>query len=76
MENEYLHRKVEREGYTTTVHIKANKGKNRIRTFRVGIEGTCCWKIYHRQGDSQELTPGEDKTPEIAYISKITSFKC
>lgn len=71
--------KVDLTGYTTTWHIKVNQKKNKKRnkrTFKVEIEGTCCWRIHSSDGDFQELGPGDEKTPKIAFISKIQSLKC
>merc|ERR1712241_620885 len=34
--------KVEWAGYETTYHIRANKRKDRKRTFEVDVSGTCC----------------------------------
>ena len=72
----FFHRKVERDGYSTIFHIKMNKKKDNVRTFEIGVEGTCCWKIHSRSGDTHELQPGDEKSSPISFISKIQSLKC
>ena len=80
-----LHRKVERHGYTTTFHIRANNHQNRKRKFKIGTKrpGACCWKIHSTNGETQEFEPGEKDTPKQFsiyfnnfFISKIESKKC
>ena len=53
-----------------------NKKKDNVRTFEIGVEGTCCWKIHSKSGDTHELQPGDEKSSPISFISKIQSLKC
>ena len=47
-----------------------------VRTNYISIEGTCCWVIKDRHGETEELGLGQSKEPRIAYISEIKSKKC
>merc|ERR1712062_130015 len=62
--------KVEWDGYETTWHIGVNKRKDRKRTLEVDVSGTCCWKTYSRDGESDIIKPGPKKESTIAFISK------
>ena len=64
------------EGFVQVFQIKANKKKNRARTNYISIEGTCCWVIENRHGETEELGLGQSKEPKIAYISQVKSKKC
>jgi len=69
--------KTDEVGFVEVFKIWANKKKNKIRTTKITVHGTCCWEIYHRLGDSQkDLSPGQTITPRIAYIRKLKSKKC
>ena len=56
--------------------IWGNRKKDKLRTSKITIIGTCCWTIEHRLGDKQELCPGQSKTPSVAYIRKLKTLKC
>ena len=50
--------------------------KYRHRTTSITVQGTCCWEIYGRNGEKQELFPGQRITPSVAYIRKLKTKKC
>merc|ERR1712008_556711 len=64
------------EGFVEVFKIWANKKKDKVRTNKITILGTCCWVIEHRHGATQELRPGQSITPSIAYIRKLKTMKC
>jgi hypothetical protein len=63
-------------GFTQVFKIWANKKRDKVRTKKITILGTCCWVIEHRYGETQELRPGQSVTPSIAYIRKLKTKKC
>ena len=69
-------RKSSEAGFTQVFKIWANKKKDKVRTTKITILGTCCWVIEHRHGETQELRPGQSVTPSIAYIRKLKTKKC
>ena len=70
-------RKTDELGFEEEFKIWANKKKDRYRTTEITIEGTCCWEIYNRMGESQkDLRPGQNIRPRIAYIRKLKTKKC
>ena len=69
-------RKSIKEGFVQVFKIKANENRDRVRTNYISIEGTCCWEIKDRHGETEELGLGQSKEPKIAYISQIKSKKC
>jgi len=70
--------KTTEDGFVFTEWIWANKNKDKYRTEKITVHGTCCWEIYHRLGASQkDLKPGQTNiTPSVAYIRKFKSKKC
>ena len=72
----YHFRKSSGDGYVQVFQIKANKKKDKARTNYISIEGTCCWVIENRHGETEELGLGESKIPKIAYISTLKTKKC
>merc|ERR1711971_664283 len=64
------------EGFSRVFQIKANKKKDKAKTNYISIEGTCCWVIGNRHGETEELGLGESKIPKIAYISTLKTKKC
>ena len=75
-EESFNFRKSSEKGFAQVFQIKANKEKDRVRTNYISIEGTCCWEIENRNGETEELGLGQSKEPKIAYISQIKSKKC
>ena len=69
-------RKVVDNGFTKIFGIGCNRRRNRCRTKNIKIEGTCCWEISNRHGETEEFKLGHDKTPRIAYISRLKTKKC
>ena len=69
-------RKENEDGFGKKFSIQCNKNKDGCRTNNIEIKGTCCWEIFDRHGNSQDFTPGQDKEPTIAYISKLKTKKC
>ena len=72
----FEYRKESGNGFDKSFTIKCNKNKDGCRTNNIEIKGTCCWEIFDRSGNDQEFTPGQDKEPNIAYISKLKTKKC
>jgi len=68
--------KVDTNGFSQHWEIKANKKKNRARTEYIKIEGTCCWEIADRHGETEDFALGQEKEPRIAYIFTIKTKKC
>merc|ERR1712051_82303 len=68
--------KVDTNGFSQHWEIKANKKKNRARTEYIKIEGTCCWEISDRHGETEDFALGQEKEPRIAYIFTIKTKKC
>jgi len=69
--------KTTEDGFVFTAWIYANKNKDKYRTKKITVQGTCCWGIYHRSGASQkDLKPGQILTPSVAYIRKLKTKKC
>jgi len=65
------------KGFVESWKIWVNKDKNKYRTEKITVHGTCCWEIYDRLGESQkDLRPGQTITPSVAYIRKLTTKKC
>jgi len=57
--------------------IWENLKTDKFRTRRITVQGTCCWDIYNRDGDTQKLVPGQSITPSIAFIWYIwTDTQC
>jgi len=68
--------KVDTNGFSQHWEIKANKKKDRARTEYIKIEGTCCWEIADRHGETEDFALGQEKEPRIAYIFTIKTKKC
>jgi len=68
--------KVDTDGFSQHWTIIANKRKDKARTNNIKIEGTCCWEISDRHGDTEEFALGQEKQPRIAYILSIKTKKC
>merc|ERR1711971_1217884 len=68
--------KVDTDGFSQHWTIKANKKRDKARTNNIKIEGTCCWVILDRHGETEEFALGEEKEPRIAYIYTIKTKKC
>jgi len=69
--------KTEEKGFVEVFKHWANRRKNKLRTKKLTVQGTCCWEIYHRSGESQkDLRPGQTITPSVAYIWKLKTKKC
>jgi len=68
--------KVDTDGFSQHWRIKANEKKDRARTDYIKIEGTCCWEISDRHGETEEFALGQEKQPKIAYINQIKTKKC
>ena len=69
-------RKIDRHGYVKVWIIRANRYKNRVRTYHLEVHGTCCWKIRSSHGQTETLYPGDDKTSPISYIRNIRTLEC
>ena len=71
------YRKTTEEGFIEVFEIWLNKKRDRYKTAKITVQGTCCWEIYHRSGASQkDLKPGQTLTPSQAYISMLKTKKC
>jgi len=70
--------KTQEVGFIEVFKIWANKEGDKLRSTEITVEGTCCWDIYHRLGDSQrDLKPGQHKiTPSVAFIRTLKTKKC
>merc|ERR1712008_160396 len=69
--------KTTEDGFIFTAWIWANKKRDGYRTTEITVQGTCCWEIYNRLGESRkDLKPGQTITPNIAYIRKLKTKKC
>ena len=69
-------RKTNEVGFVEVFKIWTNKKKDKYRTTKITVLGTCCWEIYDRMGESQtNLRPGQTITPRIAYIRKLKTKK-
>jgi len=70
-------KKTTEEGFIEVFEIWLNKKRDRYKTSKITVQGTCCWEIYHRSGASQkDLKPGQTLTPSQAYISMLKTKKC
>ena len=70
-------RKTNEVGFVEVFKIWANKKKDKARTTKITVQGTCCWEIYNRMGESQKnIRPGQTITPSVAFIRKLKSKKC
>jgi len=54
---------------------KNARGDNH-QTDRVRVDGTCCWKVTSRSGETEVFKPGQDKQPRVAYFEKIATIPC
>ena len=71
------YRKTKEDEFVEVFKIWANKKKDKKRTKKITVQGTCCWEIYSRTGDSQKnIRPGQTLTPSVAYIKKLKTKKC
>ena len=72
------YRKIEKDGFKEVFQIWANKDKDKLRSTKITVHGTCCWEIFHRLGASQkDIKPGQtDITPSVAYIRTLKTKKC
>jgi len=68
--------KVDTDGYDQRWIIKANKDKDRVRTTYITIEGTCCWEITDRHGNSETIKSGWEGVPSISHLKIIDTKKC
>jgi len=69
--------KTKEDGFGYTAWIWANKKTDGYQTTKITVQGTCCWEIYHRLGESQkDLKPGQTLAPSVAYIRKLKTKKC
>jgi len=68
--------KVDTDGFSQHWLINANKKKDKARTSYIKIEGTCCWEITDRHGETEEFGLGDAKEPKIPYIKIIKTKKC
>jgi len=68
--------KVDTDGFSAYWLIRANKNSNKARTSHIKIEGTCCWEIADRNGETQEFGLSQEGEPKIAYIKTIKTKKC
>jgi len=68
--------KVDTDGFSQHWKIRANEKRDKARTSYIKIEGTCCWEITDRHGETEEFGLGEAKEPKIAYIKTIKTKKC
>ena len=70
-------RKISEVGFVEVFKIWANKKKDKYRTTKITVLGTCCWEIYDRMGASQKnIKPGQTIAPRIAYIRKLKTKRC
>ena len=73
----FFYRKTNETGFEEVFKIWGNKKKDKLKTAKITITGTCCWEIYSRTGDSQKnIRPGQTITPSVAYIRKLKTKKC
>ena len=71
------YRKTTDDGFVKKFKIWANKDKEKYRTEKITVHGTCCWEIYDRLGKLGNLKPGQDNiTPSVAYIRTLKTKKC
>jgi len=68
--------KVDTDDFSAYWLIQANKNSNKARTSHIKIEGTCCWEIADRNGETQEFGLSQEGEPKIAYIKTIKTKKC
>jgi len=69
--------KTKDDDFVEVFKIRANRKKDKKRTKKITVQGTCCWEIYSRTGDSQKnIRPGQTLTPSVAYIKKLKTKKC
>jgi len=68
--------KVNTDGFSQHWKIRANNKKDNARTTFIKIEGTCCWEITDRHGETQDFGLGDEKEPRISYIKTIKTKKC
>merc|ERR1719319_1856689 len=68
--------KVDTNGFSKHWEIRVNKKKDKARTTFIKIEGTCCWVITDRHGETQDFGLGDEKEPRISYIKTIKTTKC
>ena len=70
-------RKTNEVGFVEVFKIWTNKKKDKYRTTKITVLGTCCWEIYDRMGASQKnIKPGQTIAPRIAYIRKLKTKRC
>merc|ERR1712107_281815 len=68
--------KVDSDGYTQRWKIGANNSKDKVRTTYITIEGTCCWEIEDRHGNSETIKSGWEGVPSISHLKFIKTQKC
>jgi len=69
--------KTKEDGFSEVFKIWANRKKDKLRTRKITVQGTCCWEIYDRSGESQkDIKQGQTLTPSVAYIRKFKTKKC
>jgi len=68
--------KVDTDGFSQRWEIRINKKRDKARTTFIKIEGTCCWEITDRHGETQDFGLGDEKEPRISYIKTIKTKKC
>jgi len=68
--------KTDEDGYSMFWEIRANMNRDGIRTTSITVQGTCCWEISSRHGETQELFPDQSIKPQISYIRTLKTKKC
>jgi len=68
--------KVDTDGYDQQWRILANFKKDNVRTTYITIEGTCCWEITDRHGNSETIKSGWEGVPGISHLKIIKTKKC
>merc|ERR1719400_740502 len=63
--------KVDTEGFSQHWLIKANKRRDTARTNFIKIEGTCCWEITDRHGETQDFGPAMKRNPEFRISKQL-----
>lgn len=54
--------------------VGRNRRRNRHRSTNIRVIGTCCWKIFSRDGETETFRIGEDKTPRLPYLTRIQTI--
>merc|ERR1719319_1113188 len=63
--------KVNTDGFSQHWKIRANNKKDNARTTFIKIEGTCCWVITDRHGETQDFGLGDEKEPEFRISKQL-----